>query len=203
MFVTPAMAQEEHPATEEALPSDHGQPSVEGTVVPTQDHGTEGPFPPMNPEFFASQILWLAITFGIFYLVLKRVILPRIGGIIENRRDRIALDLEAAERMKTDADEAQAAYSQELAEARARSQKIAGDARDSARADAEAERARIEGDLDARLETAQARIGEIKTRTLADVGQIAEDVTQAVLSQVAGIQANQDEVSRAVQAVRA
>jgi F-type H+-transporting ATPase subunit b len=205
MFVTSAAAQEheEVPATAGAIPSDHGRASVEGTIVPTEDHGAGAPFPPLNPEFFASQILWLAITFGIFYLVLKRAILPRIGGIIENRRDRIALDLEAAERMKTDADEAQAAYSQELAEARARSQKIAGDARDSARTDAEAERKRIEGDLDARLEAAQARIAEIKTRTLADVGQIAEDVTQAVLSQVAGIEASPDEVSRAVQAVRA
>lgn len=159
-------------------------------------------FPPMNPEFFASQILWLAITFGVFYYVLNKVIVPRLSAILENRRDRIAVDLDAAERMRADADEAQAAYEQELAAARENSHRIAIQARESARADADAQRKRIEGELDARLEAAQARIDDVKTQALAEVDVIATDAAEAILTDVAGLSVNREDVSRAVQSVR-
>lgn len=202
MFVTPSFAQS---ATEGGdavdLPPASDTAAVHGETVHVE--GEHGAFPPFNSEFFPSQLLWLAITFGIFYYVLQKVILPRIAGILENRRDRIALDLEAAERMKSDADEAQAAYEQELAEARERSHKIAQDARESARRDAERERAKLETELDGRLDAAQARIGEIKRAALNDVGQIAEDVTETILTEVARLDVPRDDVARAVQSVRA
>ncbi|MCQ8783782.1 F0F1 ATP synthase subunit B [Mangrovibrevibacter kandeliae] len=202
MFVTQAFAQEaDAPPTSHALPPSDTEAAQHGETVQAEG-GHEGGFPPMNPQYFASQVLWLAIIFTLFYLVLKRVLVPRLAGIIENRRDRIAHDLEAAERMRLDADEAQAAYEQELAEARQRSQAIGQEARDAARADAEAERKRVEGELDAKLETAQARIAEIKQTALADVGTIAEDVAESILTDVAGLTVSREDVAGSVRAAK-
>ncbi len=161
---------------------------------------TTGGFPPMETEFFASQIFWLVITFGILYLVMSKVLVPRLAGIIEGRRDRIALDLDAAERMRADADAAQAAYEQDLAEARERSHKIAQEARDAARAEADAERKRNEAALDQRLDEAQARIGEIKAKALADVDAIAEETAEAIVSTLAGLSVSREEIAGAVNA---
>ncbi|WP_182085870.1 F0F1 ATP synthase subunit B [Aureimonas sp. ME7] len=205
MFVTEAYAQTE------AHPVEHGTPLTTSPTPPTSEaigvpegaHEAGGTFPPLNPEFFASQILWLAITFGIFYYVLSKTIVPRIASVLENRRERIAADLEAAERMRADADEAQAAYEQELASARANSQKIALDARESARSGADTERKRIEGELDAKLESAQARIAEIKAKALADVDTIAEEAADAILTELTGTSVPREDVSNAVRAVRA
>jgi len=203
MFVTAAFAQAETPD------AGHGATLMESPVpatgeaihVPEGSHEEAG-FPPMNPEFFASQILWLAISFGVFYYVLSKTILPRIAAILENRRERIAVDLDAAERMRADADEAQAAYAQELASARENSHRIAIEARDGARADADAQRKTIEADLDSRLESAQVRIAEVKTRALADVGTIAEDAAEAILNDIAGLGVSREDVSQAVRSVR-
>ncbi|WP_061929627.1 F0F1 ATP synthase subunit B [Aureimonas sp. AU22] len=205
MFVTEAFAQTE------GAPDGHGTPlttaptpgTSEAIGVPEGAHEAGGTFPPLNPEFFASQILWLAITFGVFYYILSKTIVPRIAAVLENRRERIAADLEAAERMRADADEAQAAYEQELASARANSQKIAGEARDSARSGADAERKRIEGELDARLDAAQSRIAEIKARALADVDTIATEAAEAILTELTGTDVPQQDVAAAVRAVRA
>lgn len=204
MFVTPAAAQtaEIPPAPGGSVPLAGDAGVAHGEVVHVEGGEPHGAFPPFDSQYYPSQLLWLAITFGLFYLVLQKVILPRIGGIIENRRDRIALDLEAAERMKADADLALAAYQQELAGSRERSHKISLEARDAAKADADRERARIEGEMAGRLEAAQARIAEIKTVALADVGQIAEEVAEAILGEVAGLQASRDEVSNAVRSIR-
>lgn len=202
MFVTPAAAQtaEIPPAPGGTVPLAGDAGVAHGEVVHVE--GEHAAFPPFNSQYYPSQLLWLAITFGLFYLVLQKVILPRIGGIIENRRDRIALDLEAAERMKADADEALAAYQQELAASRERSHKISLEARDAAKADADRERVRIEGETAQKLEAAQARIAAIKDAALADVGQIAEDVAETILGEVAGLQASRDEVANAVRSIR-
>ncbi|BDA83048.1 ATP synthase subunit b [Aureimonas sp. SA4125] len=206
MFVTEAHAQTETPATDVAPVAGEHAPvngeAAHGTAVGAPGESHSGVFPPMDTQFFPSQLLWLAISFGVFYLVLQKVILPRIGGILENRRDRVALDLDAAERMKSDADEALAAYEQDLAAARARSHQIAADARDAAKADADAERAEVEAELDRNLEAAQARIATIKQAALADVGQIAEAATAEMLSAVAGLDLPGEKIAGAVRAVR-
>lgn len=197
MFVTPAFAQEEgHSETVDLPPASDAAASHGETIHVEGEH--ESGFPPFNSEYYPSQLLWLAITFGVFYWLLKNVLMPRIGGILENRRDRIALDLEAAERMKSDADEAQAAYEQELAEARSRAHSIGNEARESARADAEKERKRLDAELDSKLDDAQARIAEVKNSAMGEVDQIARDVTDAILREVAQIEASQDEISGAV-----
>jgi F-type H+-transporting ATPase subunit b len=201
MFVTAAYAQTEAPAS--GHPELPGLESEMHGELTEQGAGHSAVFPPMDAQYFPSQLLWLAISFGLFYYILKKAILPRLGGIIENRRDRIALDIEAAEHMKAEADAALAAYEQELAGARERSHKIAIEARDAAKTEADAERARIEGDLDAKLEAARLRIDQIKQSALADVGAIAESATQSIVSTVAGLDASPDEVAGAVRAVRA
>ena len=58
----------------------------------TEVPGHKEPFPPFNKETYASQLVWLVITFVALYVVLSKLALPRIEGIIEGRRNRIAGD---------------------------------------------------------------------------------------------------------------
>ena len=83
------------------------------------EHGG-GAFPPFDSSTFASQLFWLALTFGFLYWFMSRVIVPRIGSILETRQDRIAQDIDRAHELKTEADAAFAAYEQELADKQAR-----------------------------------------------------------------------------------
>ena len=66
--------------------------------IPESEHGAG--FPPFDATTYSSQILWLAITFGAFYWIMKNVAVPRISGILEDREDRIAGDLSEANRLK-------------------------------------------------------------------------------------------------------
>lgn len=162
----------------------------------------EGGFPPFESTFFASQLLWLAITFGLFYWFLKNVILPRIGGIIEARGGRIAQDLDQAARLKGEADAALAAYEQELADAKLKANAIGQEARDAAKAQAEAERREAETANEAKLAEAEARIALIKDTAMRDVGQIAEETAGAIVQELVGAKAGKATVAAAVKAVR-
>lgn len=192
MFVTSASAAET---------TGVGEPAAE-THAGTSEPHEGGAFPPFNPAYYPSQILWLAITFGLFYLFLKRVVLPRLGSLIENREAVIAGDLGRASALNAEADAAIAAYEQGLAEARGNANKIGQEARDRAKADAAAERAQVEASLNARLAEAEARIASIKSAAMQDVGAIAEETATAILEQLVGGTADRNAVNAAVRAAR-
>ena len=58
--------------------------------------------PQFDPQYFASQIFWLSIIFAIFFLVLWRVVLPRIGAVMDARETQRISDLEFAEKARAD-----------------------------------------------------------------------------------------------------
>ncbi|MEZ5810694.1 MAG: F0F1 ATP synthase subunit B [Rhizobiaceae bacterium] len=161
-----------------------------------------GTFPPFDSATFPSQILWLAITFGLFFIFLKKVVLPRISDILEHRSDRIAQDLDQAARMKEEADEAMAAYEQELAEGRAKAGQIGQEARDSAKAEADADRRKVEAGLEKKLTEAEARIASIKAAAMKEVGTIAEDTAVSIVERLIGGKIGKAEASSAVKAIR-
>lgn len=197
MFTAPAFAQETEAGPEAEAPQ---APETHSEVGVGHDAG--GSFPPFDSSTFPSQLLWLAITFGLFYVFLKKVVLPRISGILEVRQDRIAQDLGEAARMKEEADAAVAAYEQELADARARANAIGQEARDGAKAKAEAERKKVEASLESKLSEAEARIALIKDAAMRDVGQIAEETAGAIVRQLVGSDADKAALSAAVKAAR-
>ena len=161
-----------------------------------------GAFPPFATETFPSQLLWLAITFGIFYYLMSKVALPRISSILEMRKDRVAADLDEANRLDEEGKAAVAAYEQAVTEARANGNQIANAARDEAKERSDAARERAEADLAARLAESEARIAEVRTSAMAEVETIAADTAEALVAQLVPANTTRAEIEAAVRAVR-
>lgn len=168
------------------------------------DHAVEGAaehagsaFPPFDTSTFASQLFWLAIAFLLLYVLLSKFILPRLGGVIEQRRGRIASDLDDAARMNSEADDAVVEMEKKLAvarsEARAKADQTRSeiDARIAARTSAKA------AELDETLSEAEVRIDAMKASAMSNVGEIAEATTSVILTQL-GTKASKAEISAAV-----
>jgi F-type H+-transporting ATPase subunit b len=166
-------------------------------------HEGGGVFPPFDPSHFASQLFWLAISFGAFYFIVSRMALPRIGDILETRAARISKDLNEANAMKVEADSALAAYEQSLATARNNANDIAGKARDAAKADAEKTRTKIEADLAKQMQGAEVRIGDIKNKAMGNLNGIAEETAAAIVGQLLGGKFDKSDIAAAVKAARA
>jgi F-type H+-transporting ATPase subunit b len=167
------------------------------TEVGIDDHSADV-FPPFQTETYPSQLLWLALTFGLFYYLMAKVALPRISSILEVRSDRIEQDIEEANRLQRESDEAQAAYEYDLAEARNNAQVIAQRARDEAKAEADTKRGAEEARLNEMLEKADADIAATKAAAMEDVGAIAEETTQALVNSLLDGKITKAQVSKAV-----
>jgi len=158
--------------------------------------------PQLNPLDWAPQLIWLAITFSILYLLMKWVALPRIGSVIEMRRQHIARDLETAERLRRETQEAIAAYEQALAEAKSRAHAIADEARNKMKDEVAAERAGLERELAAKAAEAEARIHAAKASALKDVNAVAAETASAIVQRLIGVAPAKTELTSAVEAAR-
>ncbi|HWK95591.1 MAG TPA: F0F1 ATP synthase subunit B [Pseudolabrys sp.] len=154
------------------------------TEVPSE-HG-KGTFPPFDPTTFPSQLVWLVLTFAILYALMAKVALPRLGGIIDDRQNRISGDIAAAGKLKAESEAAVAAYEKALAEARARAQVIAAETRDKQAAEAETTRKALEEQLNAKLAEAEKTIAGTKQKAMAEVRGIATDAAKTIVERLIG-----------------
>ena len=174
-------------------------PTTTGTSVPHDAHGSVG-FPPFQGDTFLSQILWLVITFGLLYWLLSKVILPRIGGILEERGERIARDLAEAQRLKAESEAAGAAYEKSLGDARNNAQAIAAETHAKVSADTEATRKALEAELAAKLTAAEAQIAASKTKAMTNVRGIAIETAPSIVAHLTGTTPAQADIEKAVDA---
>jgi F-type H+-transporting ATPase subunit b len=166
------------------------------TEAPSSEH--HGGFPPFAKETFASQLFWLVICFAALYIMVSKLILPRMSTIMAERRDRIDGDLAEAGRMKTDADAAVSAYEKSLADARARAQSIAAENREKVHAQADANRKDLEGKLHAKLADAEKSIAATKSSAMSNVRGIAHETASAIVNKLTGTAPSPDAVASAV-----
>ena len=157
--------------------------------------------PQLDIGSFAPQLVWLAITFILLYVLMSRVALPRIGDVLEERQSRIARDIEEADRLRRESEDAIKAYDTALAEARAKAQDLAGDAKQKAQAESAARSAELDKQLATQTEDADRRIREMAAKAQGEVAGIATEAAQAIASRLIGSPVGADAAKAAVAAV--
>jgi F-type H+-transporting ATPase subunit b len=180
------------PAGEGADAVQEGVLVPDGGAAPAETHATTEVageehhvgFPPFDAGTFASQILWLAITFAALYVIMSRIAVPQIGSILENRRIRIEGDLREAERLRQETEKAASAYEDALAEARRNAHAIAEETRSSIKADLDNKRMSVETDLSRQVAAAEANLEQSKSAALAHVDDIAAETAAALAAQL-------------------
>jgi F-type H+-transporting ATPase subunit b len=158
--------------------------------------------PQLNPLDWAPQLIWLLITFGILYLLMVYVALPRIGAVIEARADHIAKDLATADKLRRETEEAIAAYEQALAEAKQKAHAIIEAGRTKLKEETAAERATLDSQLGKKSAEAEARINEAKVSAMREVNAVAADVASDIVRRLIGIAPAKAEIDQAVVAAR-
>jgi len=166
--------------------------------VDAADYAASAVFPPFDTSTFPSQLFWLAITFFTLYFLLSRWLLPRIGSALEERRDRIADDLDAAAQMRSQAEETAAAYEQSLADARAKAAGLAAEAKAEMDKVIEEETRTATQAAEAKMAEAEARINAAKATAIENVRVIAAEAAAAAAGRLGGLEIADADAKKAV-----
>jgi F-type H+-transporting ATPase subunit b len=157
--------------------------------------------PQLDPQYFAPQLIWLAITFIALYFAMSNFALPKIGDVLEERESKIAGDLAAAKALKEETEKAIAAYEQALAEARAKANAIASKTREDLSARLAEDRAAIEKQLADRTTAAEKRISDARGKSLAQVEAIAAETAGTIVERVIGVKTDAAEATASVKQI--
>jgi len=142
--------------------------------------------PQLDFAMFPNQIFWLLVTLVVIYFVLSRVALPRIGGVLAERKGTITNDLAAAEELKQKAVGAEKAYNDALVSARAEAAKIVAAAKADIQKDLDKAMAKADAEISAKAAESEQRIGEIRAGAEAAVSEVAKDTAKELVAALGG-----------------
>lgn len=142
--------------------------------------------PQLDFSTFPNQIFWLAVSLVLIYLILKSVALPRISGILATRAGTITGHIAKAEELKLLAAEAQSAYDEALANARAEATRISKVAQDQINEELAAATAKADAEIAARAAESEKAIAEIRESAADSVAVVARDTAEALVAALGG-----------------
>jgi F-type H+-transporting ATPase subunit b len=194
------MATTETPAATPTAPAEsHGE--THGSTVAEGGHEGAG-LPQLDSSHYPSQLLWLAISFGLLYLLLSRVLLPKVENALARRRHHIEADLAGARQLQKQSEEVAAAYEAALAEARGKASGIAGDMRAKLTAEVDAERNRVDEAIVAKIAAGESDIADTRRKALGEVEGITTAVVGDIVNRLIGRTPGPAEVKAAILAQR-
>jgi F-type H+-transporting ATPase subunit b len=175
------------------------------TTETTESTGHEegGAFPPLDSSTFPSQLFWLAIFFAALYVLMSRLVLPKLAAIIATRKGQIDGDLARAQALKDETEAALKAYEKSLADARANANDIARDTRAKVSGEVDAQQAAVDADLAAKIKSGEDKIAKAKAKAMESLHDIAADSAADIVSQLTGTKVLKTAAAKAVAAVKA
>ncbi len=159
-------------------------------------HG--GGMPQLDFDTWATQIFWTALALFLLYKVLTKNILPKIAGALEDRHNAIADDLDQASELKRKAEDAEGAYNQALADAKANANEIVEATKAEIAEKAAAENAKAEAEIAARTAEGEQRINEIRAAAADSARNVASDAASAIVAKLAPGSADSGTIASAV-----
>ena len=157
-----------------------------------------GGMPQLNPEFWISQIFWLTLTFGILYVVLSKLILPKISANLELRKSQIQENIEAAEKQREDSELKLKEYDGIVLKSKLEAKNIFKDARENALKDINSKKNVLDQQIDEEIKKAEQEIELLKKDAPEKINKIAIEASSELVKKLIGADVNNSSISAIV-----
>ena len=157
-----------------------------------------GGMPQLNPEFWVSQIFWLILTFGILYVVLSKLILPKISNNLESRKSQILENIEAAEKQREDSETKLEEYEKIISKSKLEAKNIFGQSREKVLKDISAKREVLDKQIDEEISKAEQEINNLRESAPDKINMIAIETSSELIQKLIGAEVNNSSISAIV-----
>ena len=157
-----------------------------------------GGMPQLNPEFWVSQIFWLILTFGILYIVLSKLILPKISNNLESRKSQILENIEAAEKQREDSESKLKEYEKIISKSKLEAKNIFNQAREKALKDIGKKRVTLDKQIDDEIYKAEQEILSFRKNAPEKINKIAIETSSELIQKLIGTDVNSSSISAIV-----
>ncbi|WP_440911281.1 F0F1 ATP synthase subunit B family protein [Candidatus Pelagibacter sp.] len=157
-----------------------------------------GGMPQLNPEFWVSQIFWLTLTFGLLYVVLSKLILPKINANLESRKSQISDNIEAADKQREESEAKLKEYEEIVLKSKNEAKNIFNEAREKALIDINAKREVLDKQIDEEIKKAEDEIDQLRKSAPVKINKIAIETASELTQKLIGAEVNNSSISAIV-----
>ena len=157
-----------------------------------------GGMPQLNPEFWISQIFWLTLTFGTLYIILSKLILPKISDNLETRKSKILENIEAADKQREDSVKKLKEYDQIISRTKLEAKTIFNQAREKALKDINEKKEVLDRQVEDEISKAEEEIKALRSSAPKKIGIIAIETSSELLQKLIGADVNNSSISAIV-----
>ena len=158
-----------------------------------------GGMPQLNPEFWISQIFWLVLTFGFLYIILSKLILPKISKNLETRKSQILENIETADKQKEESENKLKEYHKIILESKIKAKNYFNDSRKKVLEDIDKKRISLEKDIDEEIAATENEINDLKKNSNEKISKIAVDTSSELIKELIGEEVNNSSISAIVE----
>ena len=158
-----------------------------------------GGMPQLNPEFWISQMFWLTITFGILYITLSKLILPKISATLESRKSQILENIEAAEKQRKDSEKKLKEYEEIISNSKNEAKNYFKQAREKILKDISLKKESLDKEISEEINKAEAEIKNLMEKAPDRVNKIAIETSTELVRQLIGADVNNSSISAIVE----
>ena len=155
--------------------------------------------PQLNPEFWASQIFWLILIFGSLYILLSKLILPKISNNLEARKSQIAENIEDAEKKREQSDQKLKDYEKIINQSKTEAKNLFSQARQKILSDINSKKESLEKEIDEEIKKAEKEILDLNKKSPEKINKIAIETTADLIKQIIGADVNNSNISAIVE----
>ena len=153
-----------------------------------------GGMPQLNPEFWFSQIFWLIITFGILFIILSKLILPKISETLEVRKSQISENIEAAEKEREESENKIKEYEKIILDSKTEAKNYFNKAREKILKDINKKREILESEINEEINKAEIEISEFVSSSPEKINKIAAETSSDLIKQLIGVEVNNSSI---------
>ena len=157
-----------------------------------------GGMPQLNPDFWVSQIFWLTLTFGILYLVLSKLILPKISANLESRKTQISDNIEAADKQRKESEAKLKEYEEIISKSKSEAKNIFYQARENTLKDINSKRKVLDKQIDDEIKKAEDEINQLRKNARVKINKIAIETASELTKKLISTEVNNSSISAIV-----
>ena len=157
-----------------------------------------GGMPQLNPEFWISQIFWLILTFGILFIVLSKLILPKISESLEKRKSQILENISLAEKQREESENKIKEYEKIILDVKNEAKNYFNSARQKALQEINKKKETLENEINEEIKVAENEIINLKNSSSEKIQKISITTSEDLIKQLIGIDVNSSSISAIV-----
>ena len=154
--------------------------------------------PQLDTEFWVSQIFWLAITFSILFVLLSKLILPKISTNLETRKSLILENISTAEKKREESESKIREYNEIIEKSKNEAKNIVNQAKEKMMKDINLKKEALQIDLSGEIQKIEMEIQEFKDKALERINKIAIETSTDLLQQLISAHVNSSSISAIV-----